>query len=194
MTRKEIKNLQDLVDRYRYGCGESIEVLAKEGGVSVATLKRTFGELGCLDLSGRVIRPKPRKTRRASPVPESSAQKNSPARPRKEIPGLQDLGQRFKKGEKLTALSKEAGVSFPTLRDRLVEEGFIDPGKSLYRQRMENEFERVPVNRILELASKGPVTVSALLETLHAEGFGHLKAYHVTYTLKREGIYPARRG
>lgn len=193
MARKEIKNLQDLVDRHRYGCGEPIEVLARDGGVSVPTLRKVFGELGCLDLSGRVIRPKPRKTRKGSSMLNSKGEIIRGVRPRKEIPGLHDLGKRFKNGETLTTLSREAGVSHTILKRRLIEEGFINPGVSLYRQKAENDFARVPTDRILELASEGPAVVSAILKTLHSEGFEHLREYHISHTIRRAGITPARK-
>lgn len=86
--RKEISNLQDLVNRYRFGCGESIAALAQEAGVSRQTLTKTFGELGCLDFSGEVVKPK--KTTRKSQARRSEVQKNSAA-----LRNARDLAERF---------------------------------------------------------------------------------------------------
>jgi hypothetical protein len=179
---KEIKNLQDLVNRYRYGCGEPLTALAEEAGVSRQTLKRVFGELGCLDLDGKKVKPKRKKTRTP--------------RPRIQVDNLPELASRYLQGEPMGDLAQGTGLGASALKARMLEAGHLRPGQRIlpsHERRLRLLSERVPVDRVIRLY-EGNFSVAQITRVVRRDGFPEASRDNVKAVLVHSGVYRKGRG
>jgi hypothetical protein len=179
---KEIKNLQDLVNRYRYGCGEPLTALAEEAGVSRQTLKRVFGELGCLDLDGKKVKPKRKKARKP--------------RQKIQVDNLSELASRYLAGEPLEGLAEGTGLGASTLKVRMLEAGHIRPGQRILpspESRLRLLSERVPVDRVIRLYEQN-ISITEIARIVQRDGFPEASRDNVKAVLVHSGVYRKGRG